>query len=190
MLTGQSVYLRLVEDEDLPLIVEWRNTPSVWANFFNKFPLSRAGQREYFSALQKDRGRILFTICLKEDKKPIGIIGLDLIDFCNQSVELGNILIAEKQYRRKGYAEESVRLMLIYCFLRLNMNRVCVKLYLKNEKAMKLYMKCGFRKEGKLRQAQFEDGKFNDIVLMSILRREFLLKQGKYEKRVFRRGKI
>jgi RimJ/RimL family protein N-acetyltransferase len=173
ILVNTLVRLRLVEEQDLPLLVSWRNTPTIWANFFNKFPLSTAGQRGWFASLVANQSKKLFIICAAEDDEPIGTIGLDNIDFANQSVEFGNILIGKQEYVGKGYATEATRLMLSYCFSRLNMNRVYLVVYADNARAINLYERCGFKVEGTLREAQFADGVFKDVLAMSILRREF-----------------
>ncbi len=174
MLVNTLVKLRLVEEEDLPLLVSWRNTPSIWAGFFNKFPLSMAGQRGWFANLVTSQSKKLFIICTAEDDEPIGTIGLDNIDFANQSAEFGNILIGRQEYVGKGYATEATRLILSYCFSRLNMNRIYLTVYADNAKAIKLYKRCGFKLEGTLREARFADGVFKDVLAMSFLRREFI----------------
>ena len=173
MLVGTLVRLRLVEEEDLPLLVAWRNTPSIWAGFFNKFPLSMARQKAWFANLVADQSKKLFMICKVENNEPVGTIGLDHIDFANQSTEFGNMLIGKQEFVGKGYATEATELMLSYCFLRLNMNRVYLKVYADNARAISLYERCGFKVEGTLREAQFECGMFKDLLVMSILRREF-----------------
>ena len=173
MLVGKLIRLRLVEEEDLPLLVAWRNTPLIWACFFNKFPLSLVGQNEWFASLVKDQSKQLFVICKVEDNKPIGTIGLDHIDFANQSAEFGNMLIGKQECIGKGYATEATELMLSYCFLRLNMNRLYLKVYADNARAINLYERCGFNVEGTLREAHFDGGGFKDLLVMSILRGEF-----------------
>lgn len=174
MLVGKRIRLRLVEENDLSLLVAWRNTPSIWAGFFNKFPLSMAGQKEWFARLVANQSKKLFMICTVEGDEPIGTVGLGHIDFANQSTEFGNMLIGKQECIGKSYAREATELMLSYCFLRLNMNRVYLTLYVDNARAIKLYERCGFKVEGTLREAQFEDGVFKDVLVMSILRREFM----------------
>ena len=174
MLIGEHVFLRIVEEEDLPLIVDWRNAPSIWANFFNKFPLSKGKQKDWFERMLKDESRMLFMICTIKEKKTIGTIGLDHIDFGNQTAEYGNILISEQEFTGKGYALEATNILLSYCFLRLNMNRVYLKVLADNSSAIKLYEGTGFIQEGVLREAHFDEGIFKDVIVMSILRKEYI----------------
>ena len=172
MLAGNSVQLRPVEREDLPLLVQWRNEPDHWACFFNKFPLSMAKQDSWFDHLLACDSHRLFMICTCGDLSVVGTIGLNNIDFANQSVEFGNMLIGTPDARGKGYAKEATDLMLAYCFKRLNMNRVYLHVYAGNRNAIRLYEHCGFQIEGTLREAQFEDGQFQDLLIMSVLRRD------------------
>jgi RimJ/RimL family protein N-acetyltransferase len=173
MLVGEHVRLRLVENDDLSLLVAWRNDAAIWAGFFNKFPLSMAGQKDWFARLVDNQEQKLFMICLLEKSDPIGTIGLNHIDFANQSVELGNVLIGRDEHSGRGHATEALELLLRYCFLRLNMNRVYLQVYAHRNRAIALYKHCGFQVEGTLREARFEDGTYRDVLIMSILRREF-----------------
>jgi UDP-4-amino-4,6-dideoxy-N-acetyl-beta-L-altrosamine N-acetyltransferase len=170
----KDIELRLVEEKDLPMLVLWRNSPSIWNYFFNKFPLSIAKQKEWFSELIEDDNRKLFIIITRTKNEPIGTIGLDNIDFANQCLEFGNMLIGKTEFVGKGYAKKATSLLLSYCFNRLNMNRVYLKVYSDNETAVKLYQNCGFKVEGTLRQAHFDSGIFKDVLVMSILRKEFI----------------
>lgn len=177
MLIGKQVKLRLVEEEDLSVLVDWRNTPEIWAAFFNKFPLSNAGQSKWFANLVTDQTRQLFMICTIEDNKAIGTIGLDHIDHANQSGEFGNILIGETEYQGKGLALDATLTLLWFAFTGLNLNRIYLQVFSRNKIAVNLYCKCGFQKEGLLRQAIYKAGEFQDVVVMAILREEFLISQ-------------
>ncbi|MBC8249877.1 MAG: GNAT family N-acetyltransferase, partial [Anaerolineales bacterium] len=42
-----------------------------------------------------------------------------------------------------------------------------------NPRAIRCYEKCGFRHEGRLREARFSDGRYHDELMMGILREEF-----------------
>ena len=112
MLIGDRVTLRLVEEEDLVLLVRWRNTPRIWDSFFNKFPISMGAQRDWYVQLRQSTTCKLFMICSAPACVPVGTIGLDHIDFVNRSVELGGVLIGEDADISKGYAKEALRLLL------------------------------------------------------------------------------
>ncbi len=172
MLVGKRVALRPVEEEDLALLVMWRNTPRIWDSFFNKFPISLGSQREWYEQLRKNPARLLFMIRLVPTGVPVGTIGLDHIDFMNRSAELGGVLIGEEANTGKGYAKEAMELMLDYCFMRLNLHRVYAHIYARNEPSAGLFRRGGFQCEGRLREARFDSGAYQDVLVMGILANE------------------
>lgn len=171
MIQGESVILRPVERTDLERLVTWRNEPSISKHFFNVFPLSLAGQESWFENLLKRKDKKLFIIDIKE-QVPVGTVGLDTIDFKNQSAEFGSLLIQPSQ-QGKGFAKDATMALLRFAFDDLNLNRIYLQVFDWNEPAIKLYLGCGFQKEGLLRQSVYKDGSFQDILLMAILRDEF-----------------
>ncbi|MBK8048543.1 MAG: GNAT family N-acetyltransferase [Anaerolineales bacterium] len=173
MLIGEKTRLRLVEEEDLAQLVAWRNEPSIWAGFFNKFPLSLGGQKEWYARLMQDPTRRFFMICTVATGEAIGTIALEALDFANGSVEIGNVLIGQPAYLGAGYAKEAIELLLALCFLRLNLNRVYLHVYADNARAIGLYRAVGFRDEGLLREAYYEGGGYKDGLVLSLLRREY-----------------
>ncbi len=170
MLEGRKVRLRVIEERDLERIVKWRNHPNNRRFFFSPFLLSAGGQKAWFEQLLADRNRMVFMIDTI-DGKPVGMIAIENIDWRNQSAE-GGQFVFDPAERRYGYAEEAIRLVITYAFDELNMNRLYCYLYSFDLtiEMIKLY---GFKVEGVLRQAAFAGGKFQDKVLMSLLKEEW-----------------
>jgi RimJ/RimL family protein N-acetyltransferase len=54
-----------------------------------------------------------------------------------------------------------------------NLNRVFLRVFENNPGAIRLYEKAGFMHEGCLRQAEYQQGKFLDVLVMGILRSEY-----------------
>ena len=63
-----------------------------------------------------------------------------------------------------------MELLVEYGFNILNMNRIELSVYDFNSRAFKTYQKVGFIEEGRKRQARFHNGKYQDEIIMSILR--------------------
>ena len=66
-----------------------------------------------------------------------------------------------------------MRLLLQHGFHTLNLNRIALDVYDTNLRAVRSYEKAGFVQEGRKRQAIFKDGKYIDILQMSVLREEW-----------------
>ncbi|KAL4246631.1 Acyl-CoA N-acyltransferase [Abortiporus biennis] len=89
----------------------------------------------------------------------------------------GEISLALKpEFKDQGYGTDVLAWDLVYAFKSLNLHRVSLRAFENiNESAMNLYKKSGFAKEGRLRKANWIDGKWANVVLMSILDEEWWL---------------
>jgi RimJ/RimL family protein N-acetyltransferase len=83
------------------------------------------------------------------------------------------ILIGDKTYWNKGYGTEALKLLLKHGFETLNLNRIFLRVYEDNPRAIHCYEKVGFVHEGRMRQGRFTKGQFVDILFMSVLREEW-----------------
>jgi RimJ/RimL family protein N-acetyltransferase len=66
-----------------------------------------------------------------------------------------------------------MRLLLKHGFDTLNLHRIGLRVYENNRGAIRSYEKAGFQNEGCLREAEYQEGKYLDIYLMSVLRSEW-----------------
>lgn len=168
MICGEKINLRAVERGDLEQLVRWRNDPVIFRGFFSTFPLSLGAQADWYEDLLRRIDKKLFVIEAK-DGQAVGTIGFDHIDWKNQKAEFGNMLV-DKGHRGCGYASDATRTALRFGFEQMNLNRIYLEVYAWNQEAVQLYQKSGFKIEGVLQQAYFTEGKFNDTVLMAIVR--------------------
>jgi RimJ/RimL family protein N-acetyltransferase len=64
-------------------------------------------------------------------------------------------------------------LLLRHGFCTLNLNRIFLRVFAENKRAIRTYEKVGFVHEGRLRQAVYKNGAYSDILYMSVLREEW-----------------
>jgi RimJ/RimL family protein N-acetyltransferase len=178
MITGERIRLRAIERTDLPLFVDWLNDPEVIAGLDIYRPFSSADEDVWYEAMLKthpDEHPFVIEAHGEEGEwVSIGNIGLHSIEWRVRSAELG-IIIGIKSYWNKGYGSEAVRLMLCYAFDTLNLNRIFLRVFAHNLRAIRSYEKVGFVQEGRLRQSHFYTGKAVDTLVMSVLREEYLI---------------
>lgn len=168
MLETSRLYLKFLDQEDENSIVIWRNRKEIIQNLFSYKGVTIDEHRNWYQNYLKNNTRIEFVLVKKEDRKKIGTIGLSDIDFKNQKAEYG-ILIGEKCEQGKGYAKEATIEIIRYGFEELNLQKIYLKVFINNQVAIKMYDNLGFVKEGTLRREVFKNGKFNDVLIMSIL---------------------
>ncbi len=172
MLKGSRITLRAITRDDLPRYVTWLNNVEVTKHLTAAMaPFNLDDETDWYEKQRKDRSSKNFAID-NEDGTHIGSIGLINIDRQNQLAELG-IVIGDKSQWNKGYCTEAITLLLEYGFYTLNLNRIFLRVDQDNWGGLKCYRRCGFVKEGELRQAVFRDGGFINHYIMSVLRSEY-----------------
>lgn len=169
---GERVYLRPLEPgQDNRDYARWRNDEEI-RRYFNVYPSSEARGKDRIEELYKSFSHIIFGVALKSDNTLIGIVGLKDINQLNQSAEFYNII--DRAYWGKGYSTEATKLMIRYGFMELNLNRIQTQDMEENVGGWRSDEKAGFKHEGTLREDIARFGKFHDVRVYSILRREFL----------------
>jgi RimJ/RimL family protein N-acetyltransferase len=172
MIRGSKTCLRALERDDLPHFVRWINDPETRRFMMMRYPLSLTEEEKWWEGFFERKDDHIFAI-EAGDGTYIGNIGLHGIERENRRALLG-ILIGEKAYWGQGYGTDATRAMLGWAFGYLNLHRVSLTVYAYNERAIRCYLKSGFRHEGAMRQARYVDGQYYDELIMGILRDEFL----------------
>ena len=175
MIYGERIRLRAVERDDLPRFVAWLNDPEVLQGLLIYLPLSQAAEENWYENMLKrlpDEHPMAIEVKQADGWLHIGNCGFMNIDWRCRSGEMG-IFIGEKQLWNQGYGTDAMRLLLRHGFDTLNLNRIALDVYDTNLRAIRSYEKVGFVHEGSKRQAIFRDGKYCDILQMSVLRQEW-----------------
>ena len=113
-----------------------------------------------------------FAIRLVEKEEIIGTIALDDIEWPNRTAGLG-IWSGTSDNWGKGYGTEATNLLIAYAFNELNLFRLQLTVFDFNLRAISLYEKLSFKREGTFRQFMERDGKRHDMHLYGLLRHEW-----------------
>lgn len=171
-LAGDVIYLRPTEPEDLPLICKWANDPEIRQLTGEVLPMSMKKAAEFMEKVNTEKDRVWFSVVLKENDRVIGEAGLLRMFHPWRTTDL-TLIIGEKDCWGKGYGTEALLLLLDYAFGYLNFHRVSVGVVGFNKRALQVYEKVGFRKEGVQREGYYYNHEYHDFVMMSILEDEF-----------------
>ncbi|MGA7195176.1 MAG: GNAT family protein [Anaerolineales bacterium] len=175
MIYGKRIRLRGVERTDVPKSFEWINDPEVNEGLAIYLPMSLRDEEQWFEQMaQRDQAEKPMAIEAREGEgwKLIGNCSVFNIEWTNRSAELG-IAIGEKSVWNQGYGTETMQLLLQHGFETLNLNRIYLRVYSTNLRAMRAYEKAGFVLEGTLREAVYKHGNYADVHIMSVLRSEW-----------------
>lgn len=166
-------YFRKPEPSDLNALYAQKNDAEV-ANLLGGFSTgySRRDLEAWLEFHRTCAGEVLWVIASREDDRPVGHVGLYEIDHRCRSAEFA-IMIGDRTVWGHGVGRACTQRMLEYGFLQLNLNRISLHVLSTNERAIRLYTSLGFVEEGKLREAQFKNGRYIDVIVMSMLKPEF-----------------
>ena len=91
MIRGQRVYLRASERTDIPLFVRWLNDADTASFLSMRSPMSVAMEERWFDQMVAVQGKesYHFVICMLEDDRPIGTVGLFNLDTVNGNAGIG-----------------------------------------------------------------------------------------------------
>jgi diamine N-acetyltransferase len=175
MIHGKTIRLRAIEREDLPRYVQWLNDEEVRQGLDLFLPMSLVEEERWFeSMLEQDPIERALAIDVREEDRwiHVGSCGLFSFDPRAHKAELG-ILIGDKTCWDKGYGTDTLLTLLDHAFGTLNLNRVSLQVFESNQRAIKAYERVGFQVEGRLREDRFHQGRFEDTLIMGILRDEW-----------------
>ncbi|PZD95829.1 N-acetyltransferase [Paenibacillus sambharensis] len=178
-LIGARVMLREYRADDFAAMRRWVNDPEIVNQLSDIFlyPHTESSTESFIQGqIEGGPDHKGFVIADISTEAYIGQIDLFRIDWKNRKAELG-IVIGAKELQGKGYGSEALQLLQDFVFNRLNLNRLQLEVYDYNEQAYACYRKVGFKEDGRLRQAYFTEGRYCDIIVMSLLREEYTDRQ-------------
>ena len=149
---NENIIIRAAEPIDAELIYKWENDQEIWRVSETYMPYSLY-QIEQFLLNNNDLfsiRQIRFIIEKKDDNTNIGCI--DLYDFDPIHMRAGIGILLQKDFRKRGYAKESLELLLDYCFNILMLKQVYCLIDELNKDSINLFKnigfeQCGLRKE-------------------------------------------
>lgn len=169
-----KIKLRALTYADMEKTLAWHNQEDISDLYSgHPFPVNiEMEQKWYEKVLTSNFPVTVFGIELVESKELIGITVLRDINMINRVAEFA-IYIGNKAERGKGLSKEATINTLLFGFLKLNLNRIFLKVLEENTFAIKLYQSLGFTMEGKLRNNIFKNGEYKSELIYSILKAEF-----------------
>ena len=113
-----------------------------------------------------------YSWIIEAEGRCIGMAGFHHISAADHSATY-RIGIFDVRYHAKGIGTQATRLLLRYGFQTMKWHRIDLKVLEYNHRAIRCYEKCGFKKEGVLRESAFIEGVYYSDILMSILDKEY-----------------
>ena len=172
-LTGQSIILKQMDASDLDEFIKVENEKHtlLLANDEIPFPHTIEDHSSFFQSISGKKEEFIFGIFDKTTQQLIGSCGVYGINWTNSTCLVGISL--SKKCQGKGLGTDAMQTLITFIFNYIAINKIKLQVFSFNVGAIRSYEKCGFTKEGILRNEIFRFGKFHDIILFGLLRNEW-----------------
>jgi ribosomal-protein-alanine N-acetyltransferase len=168
-----NVHLRALHPGDAPAWFAYLSDPEVIKHTSYDIQSIEAVQRmisHYISAYQEKRA-CRWALARKFDDQLVGTCGFYRWDEAHAVAELGYDLA--RDHWGNGLMTRTVRTVLSWGFNRAGANRVQATVMVGHVSSARVLEKCGFKKEGTLREYLICRGKPHDFWMFSLVRREY-----------------
>ncbi len=168
----EDILLRKISEQDLDALCAIYQNPNVFRYIPGDAKKSRDTVSHLVDHFERDfrKGKEMFLgICLPESPDQLlGIVEMFHYDPKVHMVTIGYRL--DEQHWGKGYAARATRALCAYLFDEVGIRRIQASVMPENPASMRVLEKCGFVREGYIRQGSFCKGKgIVDLVCFSLL---------------------
>jgi len=164
--------LRELERGDLEKINKWRNDPDLIACLGAPYRYINGDvDRAWYDKYLNSRSNSVRCAIVDDGDEILGLISLMDIDAINRSATL-HIMIGGEENRGKGVGTFAVQAIVEHAFMNLNLRRIELGVLETNHRAIHLYEKVGFVREGLKRQSNYKNGQYVGMIIMGLLREE------------------
>jgi RimJ/RimL family protein N-acetyltransferase len=175
IMIGERVYLRPLEAADAEKFARDEAVETDTFMLRHRFLGSPISGEHWIAKLHEHQPPDAFelAVCLKEDDRPIGTVGIEDIDWVNRTGETGSWLTLP-EYRGKGFGTEAKHLLLEYAFDQLQFHILMSTVWEPNTRSAAALAKQGYRPAGRFRWFEIKDGAYRDMLVFDVTRDEWL----------------
>ncbi|EMS4950205.1 spermidine N1-acetyltransferase [Listeria monocytogenes] len=161
--------LRPLEREDLKYVHRLNNDAKIMSYWFEEPYEAFVELQELYDKHIHDQSERRFILEL--DGQMVGLVELMEIDYIHRRAEFQ--IIIDPKFQGHGYAVSATKLAMKYAFHVLNLHKLYLVVDKVNEKAIHVYEKVGFIREGELIDEFFVDGTYHDAIRMCIFQHQY-----------------
>ncbi|GAA0373562.1 GNAT family protein [Paenibacillus motobuensis] len=175
VLEGERIRLRRMEQVDAadlfrywsdPVVVKYMNVP-VFTTVEETSEMI-----DFLNGLSETEDTMRWGIELVQEQRLIGSCGFNTWELSGAyRGEIGYDI--GRDYWRQGYMTEALRLMLNYGFMTMGLNRIEALVDPRNSASRSILQSFNFHEEGLLREYQRTEEGFVDLIIYSLLRRDY-----------------
>ncbi|MDV6167879.1 GNAT family N-acetyltransferase [Flavobacterium sp. DG1-102-2] len=170
-LTGNTIYLRALEPDDLEFIYRLENNEAIWEVSNTQTPYSRFLIRQYLENSHQDiyeAKQLRLAICKTGTFDAIGLIDLFDFDPVNQRAGVG-IIIQDTEERNLGVGTQALGLLISYAFNKLQLHQLYANIDSGNVASVSLFTNFGFQLIGQKKDWIKRNNNYHDEGLYQLI---------------------
>lgn len=166
---GSKITLRPFRADDVEAVLIGDDETNRLTGTHNS-AFTREQVERYVANFAEDDSRVGWVIADSDSDnlEALGEVIILDIDTNNRSAWIRIAMYGIDKVNR-GYGTEAMQLAVAHGFTELKLHRIALEVYAFNPRAIRVYEKVGFQREGILRDALFWDGEYVDAIGMAIL---------------------
>lgn len=172
--------LKDITEDDLQLLLKWRNQESIREVMFNSDMILWEQHSQWFNKLQ--RSDSVISKIFYFDHIPYGVLNITQVDLINHTCEWGFYI--GSPHAPKGMGTILGYTALNYIFKELHIRKLSAQVFDFNNKSINFHNKMGFTQEEKLREHVWKNGRYIYIIHYGLLSSEWREKSLRLKKSI------
>jgi ribosomal-protein-alanine N-acetyltransferase len=173
-LETERLLLRPLAARDLDFVFRHFSDPAIYRYLVDEEPVATRADAQAiidFYAASDGKAYNRWVLVLKSTARPIGTCGYHQWRRAHQRAEIGYDLA--QAFWRQGLMREALHAVIRFGFQRMAFHRIGALVHPENQASLRLLATLGFQKEGLLRDYYYQNGRFHDHWLLTLLRHEW-----------------
>lgn len=178
----ELVRLEPLAAEHVDHIMGWVNDREIVGNLaaFSGAPMTREDELRWIARVVAATDERVFSIFAADDGRYLGQCGLHQI-FRRSRVGRLSVIVSERSEMGRGIGSAAIAALLDLAFAETAgggeaLHKVWLMVFARNTRSRRTYARLGFVEEGVLREEYFHEGGWHDMVRMSLLAREWIVR--------------
>ena len=169
MIEKNNIIIRTIKEKDLDTLSQWE-TPEIRGRYQKFHFRSKVEMENKYNedGYISDELQVLLV-----ELKDFGPVGLVFINFNRKGLVNLGMVITETEKRGTGLGKKVLKMILKHLFNNYLLARVEADTDVENIGAQKVLESANFKKEGRLRNYRYHQGRWNDSFIYSITREEY-----------------
>lgn len=167
--------LSAIEASDIAKMIDFYNNEEIHHQMILGYllPVNEYNMKEYIEHWLKDSNQKHYKILYKQQN--VGFAQIYDISLTNRKAKLG--IMIDQAFQNQGIGKKVLARLVDICFEHINLHKVEVEITSTNKRSLHLFNSLGFVHEGSLRESVYKNGKYHDICLYGLLKKERQVQQ-------------